>query len=93
MAGGVNVGRICGNTTDDGGVFIVCGDYREVMAGLLKEIIIFATVKLFTHGHLGQEETLRRHGENQGQGHEAGMDCAALPSMEHMHCQFLYVSL
>lgn len=49
------------------------------MAGLLKEIIIFATVKLFTHGHLGQEETLRRHGENQGQGHEAGMDCAALP--------------
>jgi len=57
----------------------VCGDYREVMAGLLKEIIIFATVKFFMHGHLGQKETLRRHGENQGQGHEAGMDCAALP--------------
>ena len=46
---------------------------------MLKEIRIFATVKIFTHGHLGQEETLRRHGENQGQGHEAGMDCAALP--------------
>lgn len=52
---------------------------REVMAGVLKEMGIFATVKLFTHGHLGQEETLRRHGENQGKGHEAGMDRAALP--------------
>ena len=49
------------------------------MAGLLKEIIIFATVKLFTDGYLGQKETLRRHGENQGQGHKAGMGCAALP--------------
>lgn len=52
---------------------------REVMAELSKEIIIFAAVKLFTHGHLGQKETLRRHGENQGKGHEAGMDRAALP--------------
>jgi len=37
VGGGVNVGRFCGSATGGGGVFIVCGDYREVMAGLLKE--------------------------------------------------------
>lgn len=57
---------------------------REAMARLLKEIVIFAAVKLFTHGHLGQEETLRRHGENQGQGHEAGMDRAVLPFLARL---------
>ena len=35
--------------------------------------------KHLRNGHLGQKETLRRHGENQKQGHEAGMDCAPLP--------------
>lgn len=25
----------------------VCGDYREAMAGLLKEIVIFAAIKTF----------------------------------------------
>lgn len=39
----------------------------------------FLIINLFTHGYLGQEETLRRHGENQGQGYKTGVDCAALP--------------
>ena len=31
------------------------------------------------HGHLGQRKTIRRHGENPQQGHEAGTHRAPLP--------------
>ncbi|EXY11742.1 putative t/G mismatch-specific endonuclease [Bacteroides fragilis str. 3725 D9(v)] len=35
--------------------------------------------RIEVYGYLEQEEAFRRYGENQGQGHEAGMDCAPLP--------------
>lgn len=46
MGNGVNVGRICGKATDDSGIFIVSGDYHEVTAGMLKEILIFVSLNL-----------------------------------------------
>ena len=36
------------------------------------------------YGHIGQKETLRRHGENKRQGHKIGIDCVALPFLARL---------
>lgn len=43
------------------------------------EMSTFLIVNIFMYGHIGQKETLRRHGENKRQGHKIGIDCVALP--------------
>ena len=49
------------------------------MSGIFIEKAVFLQRNIVNHGHLGQKETIRRHGENPQQGHEAGTHRAPLP--------------